>query len=65
MEQQGNVTLTVKEIMRALNISKPAAYRYLNSGAIPAIRLGHRWIIPRSGFNEWLRTIGGKLPVPA
>ena len=53
--------ITVREIAGFLRISLPSAYKLVNSGAIPHVRVGCRYIIPRYGFDCWLdkHTFGG------
>jgi excisionase family DNA binding protein len=47
-----------EELVILLGISRRKVYDSLNSGAIPSIRLGKRFIIPRVAIAEWLRTAG-------
>jgi excisionase family DNA binding protein len=47
---------TVREVARLLSLSLSTTYELLRAGEIPATRLGHRWIIPRSRFHAWLDT---------
>ena len=53
---------SVDELARELGISRQAAYRELNNGSIPSIRMGRRFIIPRTAIQEWLRAAGQKVP---
>ena len=46
--------ITVREIATYLRISLPSAYKLVNSGEIPHVKVGCRYIIPRYGFNYWL-----------
>lgn len=48
-------TLTVAEAAELLGISKSAAYDFVRSGELPAIRLGRRVLIPESAL---LRLLG-------
>jgi excisionase family DNA binding protein len=48
----------VMDVARLLGISKNHAYLMLNSGTIPAIRLGRRLVIPRAAFDAWLASAG-------
>ena len=47
---------TVREVARLLSLSLSTTYELLRAGEIPATRLGHRWIIPRTRFHAWLDT---------
>ncbi|MGA2148231.1 MAG: helix-turn-helix domain-containing protein [Bryobacteraceae bacterium] len=49
---------SVDELARELGISRQSAYTALRQGKIPSIRLGKRFIIPRSAIAEWLRKPG-------
>ena len=65
MQNNERALFTVRELASLLGISEPSIYKYLRSGELPAIRCGRKWMIPREGISIWLRTIAGKLPVPA
>ncbi len=49
------LTLTVTEVARQLNISRPKAYALANSKGFPSIRLGKRIVIPVEGLKAWLK----------
>lgn len=49
-----NEMITVREIARYLRISPPTAYKLVNSGQIPHVKVGCRLIIPRFAFVTWL-----------
>lgn len=48
----------VPELARYLRIATSTAYKGLNSGAIPARRIGSKFVISREAIDEWLRTAG-------
>jgi excisionase family DNA binding protein len=50
--------ISVLEIARRLNIGRLAVYSMLETGIIPGLRLGRRWIITRHAFESWERTCG-------
>ncbi len=54
----GNVYDSVAELAQDLGISRQSAYSGIRAGTIPAIRLGKRFIIPRSAVQEWLKSAG-------
>lgn len=56
-----NPMITVREIAAYLRISLPSAYKLVNAGTIPHVKVGCRYIIPREGFLHWVaqNTIGG------
>jgi excisionase family DNA binding protein len=37
-----------------LGIARGVAYESVRTGAIPATRVGRRWLIPRRRFHAWL-----------
>jgi len=49
-------TYTIAEVCALLGISRATAYAMLRAGAIPARRLGTRWIIPRHRLDTWLNS---------
>lgn len=49
-----NEMITIKEIAKFLRISLPSAYKLINTGAVPHVKVGHRYIIPREGFLHWM-----------
>lgn len=48
------MTYTVDEVAEWLGLSRGVTYAHVRSGAIPAIRLGRRWLVPRERFHTWL-----------
>lgn len=42
--------MTVDEMAEHLNISRGAAYRAVNRGDVPVVRVGGLWLIPRAKF---------------
>ena len=47
-------TLTVDEAAQALGISRASAYKAVERGEIPTLRLGKRLVVPRTKFEEML-----------
>lgn len=47
-------TYTVDEVAGVLGVSRGVAYDQVREGAIPAMRLGKRWVIPKVRFDAWL-----------
>lgn len=56
-------TFSPEELQTLLGVGRRKVYDGLNSGAIPSIRLGKRFIIPRASIQDWLRNAGGNLKV--
>jgi excisionase family DNA binding protein len=50
--------MTIAEIATRLGKSKRAIYEMLESGVLPGIRHGHRWIVTRCAYERWERTCG-------
>lgn len=50
-------TFTVPELAAHLKLSVGTTYEYLRRGAIPARRVGRRWIISRRRIARWLEEI--------
>lgn len=46
-------TLKPAELARILGIARNGVYAALRSGKIPHIRIGRRFVIPRSALNAW------------
>ena len=49
------LTLSVQEVGEQLNVSKPTAYRIVNSKGFPRCQLGKRIVVPVKAFQEWLK----------
>lgn len=48
------LTYTVDEVAGLLGLSRGGAYEQVRDGTIPAIRMGRRWVVPRTRFHAWL-----------
>jgi len=59
MEAQ-SVVLTVDEVAKILQISRPQAYLGVQRGEIPHIRIGRRILIPRAALEKLLTYAGSK-----
>ena len=59
--------MSIPEIANRLAVGRIAVYTMLEQGIIPAIRLGHRWIVTRHAYEQWERTCGvrGDTGLPA
>jgi excisionase family DNA binding protein len=47
-------TLTVEEAGRLLGVGRQAAYEGVRTGAIPALRIGRRLVVPRPALDRLL-----------
>ena len=64
-ERVESASYSPEELTILLGVSRRKVYDGLNSGAIPCIRIGRRFVIPRAAIAEWLRNAGGQLKVIA
>lgn len=53
--QTETAVITVTEAARALGIGRNLAYRLIQEGTIPSLRLGRRLVVPRTGFEAMLQ----------
>ncbi len=51
------LTYTVDEVAALLGVARGVAYDNVRNGLIPAVRVGRRWLVPRSRFHAWLDAI--------
>lgn len=56
MLEQYDDLLTLDELCEVLQIGRNTAYQLLNSGFVPAFRIGRRWKIPKTCVQELLKT---------
>jgi excisionase family DNA binding protein len=55
-------TLTVLEAARVLGIGRSRTYAAVQSGELPARKLGKRWLISRVALDRWLAGVTATLP---
>ena len=48
--------LKVKDIMEMLNISRPTAYRWIESGELPAIQIGKNWRFDEAEMKKYIES---------
>jgi excisionase family DNA binding protein len=53
-EQPRRTAYTVLEVAALLGLSPGSTYALVRRGAIPARRMGGRWIVPKRCFHRWL-----------
>lgn len=53
LDQYGAI-ITVEELQEILCIGRNTAYMLLNSGTIPALRIGKKWRIPKEAVLYYL-----------
>lgn len=54
-EAQTKMLLTVEEAARRLGIGRSLAWRLVQEGEIPSVRLGRLVRVPMSQLEEWLQ----------
>ena len=50
-----NDCLAPRECMNYLYIGKSTFYKLVNSGELPAFRIGKLWRVPKSGLQDFIR----------
>ena len=50
------MVIEVSDIADTLNIGRNKAYELINSGAIPALKVGHQYRIPRDSFIKFIKS---------
>jgi len=57
--------MTVEELGEHLRVTKRTIYRMLKRGAIPALKVGHKWRFDKEAIDKWLRqqAIGTRLRI--
>jgi excisionase family DNA binding protein len=47
-------TYSVDDLAAVLGLGRQATYTGLRTGLIPSIRIGKRYVVPRSAIESWL-----------
>ena len=55
MSKVEKLALRVPEAAEALGVCRAQAYKMVNSGELPCIRVGRRLLIPLDKLKQWLR----------
>lgn len=53
--------MTIKELQSYLGIGKDKAYALVKSKSFPAVKIGGRYYVMKSGFVSWLERKIGKI----
>lgn len=48
--------LTIPQVAEALGIGKKAAYALVNKHIIPALHVGNKFLIPKTGLVDYIQT---------
>ena len=59
------LTLRPKETLAITGFSVGATYQLLESGAMPSIRVGKKYLIPKAALIEWVNSCGRRGGVAA
>lgn len=54
------LTMTIPEMAKQLNVSKPTAYAIANTKGFPVLQLGRRKVVPVDGFKQWMERNAGQ-----
>ncbi|HRQ60058.1 MAG TPA: helix-turn-helix domain-containing protein [Alphaproteobacteria bacterium] len=54
--------LTITEFCSIANIGRTNAYRLINSGAIKAVKIGKKTLIPLEALEEWISSLTAYQP---
>lgn len=57
MTNDTKLTLTVEEAANLLGIGRQLAYDLVRTGRLPALRLGHRYVVPRAAIMRMLADV--------
>jgi excisionase family DNA binding protein len=45
---------TVQEVADMLGLALGGTYTLIREGTIPALKMGGRWVVPKTRFHNWL-----------
>ena len=48
------LTMTVPQLCKQMNISRPMAYEMINSEGFPAFKVGTKYLINSQGLQQWI-----------
>jgi len=60
MAKSEKLVLTVLEAGEALGVSRAHAYLMVKRGLLPVIKLGRRYVVPKSALMKMLENAGSK-----
>lgn len=58
MSNGNSARIQVPEICRRLELGRRSVYGLLEAKIIPAMRVGHRWVVARYAYEEWEKNFG-------
>ena len=60
-EKMSDITLlSMKQVMKCLNVSQTVYYRLVNSGELPTVSLGSRRLVRRTALKKYLDRVETK-----
>ena len=63
MEKIEKLALRVPEAAEALGVCRAQAYKMVNSGELPCIRVGRRLLVPLAKLKDWMAAQGNDVGV--
>jgi len=54
MEEQGTAVLSVEQAAKVVGVGRNTAYKMVNEGVLPALRLGRRLVVPKPALERLL-----------
>ena len=60
-----DLAASVTELATILGVCRSTAYRAVQTGQIPSVRIGRRYLIPRNVINEMMDTLENAKPTEA
>jgi len=60
MDDFAPVTVSVKEAAKIMGIGKDVMYKLVKQPGFPCVKIGNKYVVRRSGLEEWLRVHQGK-----
>lgn len=60
MDDFAPVCVSVKEAARIMGVGKDVMYKLVKQPGFPSVKIGNKYVVRRSGLEEWLRIHQGK-----
>ncbi len=51
---ENKITISVEQAAELIGISRTLAYQKVNSGELPARRIGNRWLVSKVRLEKWI-----------
>jgi excisionase family DNA binding protein len=56
--------LNIDEFCAEYRVGRSTVYEQINAGRLPAVKVGRRTLIPRSGARDWFQSLPSLAPAP-